>query len=119
MNKKISYITLVSDLYILLTISYIIYGVFFGFERIGASSFTITSINNNIAIIISLAEIVFNIIIAYLLHKCSYKTIRIILMLLCILNIIYRISNLLFMINPFTLFIVIINIALFIILLFY
>ena len=98
---------------------YIIYGIFFGFERIGSSSFTIMPIDKNIFIIISIIEIIFSLIMAYLLHKCSYKKIRIILMILCILNVIYRISNILFIINPFTIFMIVINVILFIILLFY
>ena len=119
MNKKISYVTLVSDLYLLLSFSYIIYGIFFGFDRIGNSSFTVMTISKNIAIIICVLEIIFGLIMAYLLHKCSYKKIRILLMVLCLLNIIYRVVNILFIINPFTIFMIVISVVLFIILMLY
>ncbi len=119
MNKRISYVTLISDIYILLVFSNIVYGIFFGFERIGNSSFTILNINKTTAIIISIIEIIFDLIVAYLLHKCNYIKVRIILIILCILNIIYRIINLLHMINPLTLLMIFINIVLFIILLLY
>ena len=119
MNKKISYITLISDIYVLLTISFIIYGIFFSFERIGVSSFTIKNINTLTAIIISIIEMIISIITAYLLHKSNYKKVRNILMILCLLNIIYRIGNLIFLTNPFTLFMLFINIVLFIILILY
>ena len=119
MNKRISYVTLISDIYILLVFSNIVYGIFFGFERIGNSCFTIVDINKNTAIIIAVIEIVFGVIMSYLLHKCNYMSIRIILIILCILNIIYRIINLLHLINPFTLLMIFINIVLLIILLLY
>ena len=118
MNKKISYVTLISDLYILLGLSYIIYGIFFNFERIGNSSLVINT-DKNIAILIAFIEVMFSFIIAYLLHKCNYKIIRIILIIITILNIIYRIINILFVINPFTLLMIVINVVLFIILLSY
>ena len=79
MNKRISYVTLISDIYILLV----------------------------------------DLIVAYLLHKCNYIKVRIILIVLCILNIIYRTINLLHMVNPLTLLMIFINIVLFIILLLY
>ena len=119
MNKRISYVTLISDIYILLVFSNIVYGIFFGFERIGNSSFTILNNNKTTAIIISIIEIIFDLIVAYLLHKCNYIKVRIILIVLCILNIIYRIINLLHVINPLTLLMIFINIVLFIILLLY
>ena len=119
MNKKISYITLVSDIYVLLTLSFIIYGIFFSFERIGVSSFTIKNINTHTAVIISIIEMLLSIITAYLLHKSNSKKVRNILMILCLLNIIYRIGNIVFLANPFTLFMLFINIVLFIILILY
>ena len=119
MNKKISYITLVSDLYILLIFSYIIYGMFFGFERIGMSSYVIQNISNNVANLITLIEVSFDLSMAYLLHKCNHKIVRIILMFLCISNILYRISNILVLANPFAIFMLIMNIVLLIILIFY
>lgn len=119
MNKRISYVTLISDIYILLVFSNIVYGIFFGFERIGNSSFTVVDIDRTTAIVIAIIEILFDLIVAYLLHKCSYINVRIILIVLCILNIIYRIINLLHVINPLTLLMIFINIVLFIILLLY
>lgn len=119
MNKKISYITLISDLYMLLTFSYIIYGIFFGFNRIGTSSFTIKNIDIYSAVIIAILEIIFSIIMAYLLHKCNYKKVRYIVMILCILNLIYRIINVIYIMSYFNGFIIFINIILFIILLLY
>ena len=118
MNKKISYITLISDLYMLLVFSYIIYGILFGFERIGSSSFTIENISNNVANLISLIEISFSLLMAYLLHKCNNKKVRIVLLLLCISNILYRIANILALVNPFTIFMLVMNIVLLIILIF-
>ena len=119
MNKRISYVTLISDIYILLVFSSIVYGIFFGFERIGNSSFTVFDIDRTTAIIIAIIEIIFNLVAAYLSHKCNYIKVRIILIGLCILNIIYRIINLLHVINPLTLLMIFINIVLFIILLLY
>ena len=119
MEKKISYITLISDIYVLFTISLIIYGIFFSFERIGISCFTIKNINTLTAVNISILEMILLIITAYLLHKSNSKKVRIALMVLCLLNIIYRIANLIFLTNPFTLFMLIINIVLLIILLLY
>ena len=119
MNKRISYVTLISDIYILLAFSNIVYGIFFGFDRIGWASFSIVEIDRTIAIIIAIIEIVLAFIMAYLLHKCSYITVRVILIILCILNIIYRAINLLHVVNPLTLLMIFINIVLFIILLMY
>lgn len=119
MNKRISYVTLISDIYILLVFSSIVYGIFFGFERIGNSSFTVVDIDRTTAIVIAIIEIIFNLVAAYLSHKCNYIKVRIILIGLCILNIIYRIINLLHVINPLTLLMIFINIVLFIILLLY
>ncbi len=119
MNKRISYVTLISDIYILLVFSNIVYGIFFGFERIGNASFTIIDINSSIATIIAFTEIVFGLLMAYLLHKCNYISVRIILITLCILNIIYRIINLLHVINPLTILMTFINVVLFVILLLY
>ena len=119
MNKRISYVTLISDIYILLVFSSIVYGIFFGFERIGNSSFTVVDIDRTTAIVIAIIEIIFNLVAAYLSHKCNYIKVRIILIGLCILNIIYRIINLLHVINPLTLLMILINTVLFIILLLY
>ncbi len=119
MNKRISYVTLISDIYILLTFSNIVYGIFFGFERIGNASFTIVNVNGTTAIIIAVVEIVFDLIVAYLLHKCNYTSSRVVLCILCILNIIYRIINILYVVNPLTIIMLFINIVLLIILLLY
>ena len=119
MSKRISYVTLISDMYILLIFSNIVYGIFFGFERIGNASFTVVEVTENTATIIACVEILLGLITAYLLHKCGYITVRIILVILCILNIIYRIINLLYAINPLTLLMIFINIVLLIILLLY
>lgn len=92
-SKKISYITLTSDLFLLLSFSYIIYGFFFGFERIGMESFKLLNISKDIAIYICIIEILFCTIISYMLHKCNIKKIRFTILILCIISIIYRISN--------------------------
>ena len=119
MNRRISYVTLVSDMYMLLVFSYIIYGVFFGFDRVGSAIFSIYDIGKNGFIIISIIEIVFSLIMAYLLHKCNYLFVRIILCILCVLKLIYSIINVLHVINPFTLLMIFINFVLLIILLLY
>lgn len=119
MNKRISYVTLVSDIYTLLTFSFIVYSMFFGLERIGNASFTIVNIEKTTAVIIAIIEILFSLIMAYLLHKCSHITIRIILIVLCILNIVYRSINLFYEVNPFILLMIFINLVLLIILLLY
>lgn len=119
MNKRISYVTLVSDIYILLVFSNVVYAMFFGLERIGNASFTIADIGRNTAIILAIAEIVFSLIMAYLLHKCNYIAVRVILIIVCVLNIIYRIINLLHEVNAFTLLMIFISIVLFIILILY
>ena len=119
MNKRISYVTLVSDIYTLLTFSFIVYSMFFGLERIGNASFTIVNIEKTTAVIIAIIEILFSLIMAYLLHKCSHTTIRIVLIVLCILNIVYRSINLFYKVNPFILLMIFINLVLLIILLLY
>ena len=119
MNKRISYVTLVSDIYTLLTFSFIVYSMFFGLERIGNASFTSVNIEKTTAVIIAIIEILFSLIMAYLLHKCSHITIRIILIVLCILNIVYRSINLFYKVNPFILLMIFINLVLLIILLLY
>lgn len=119
MNKRISYVTLVSDIYILLAFSFFVYSMFFGLERIGTASFTIINIEKTTAITIAIIEILFSLIMAYLLHKCSHMTVRIVLIVLCILNIIYRSTNLFYKVNPFTLLMILMNLALLIILLLY
>ena len=119
MNKRISYVTLVSDIYTLLAFSFIVYSMFFGLERIGNASFTIINIEKTTAIIIAIIEILFSLIMAYLLHKCSHITVRIVLIVLCILNIVYRSINLFYKVNPFILLMIFINLVLLIILLLY
>ena len=119
MNKRISYVTLVSDIYTLLAFSFIVYSMFFGLERIGNASFTIINIEKTTAITIAIIEIIFSLIMAYLLHKCSHITVRITLIVLCILNIIYRSINLFYKVNPFILLMIFINSVLLIILLLY
>ena len=119
MNKRISYVTLVSDIYTLLAFSFIVYSMFFGLERIGNASFTIINIEKTTAVIIAIIEILFSLIMAYLLHKCSYITVRIVLIVLCILNIVYRSINLFYKVNPFILLMIFINLVLLIILLLY
>ena len=118
-NKKISYITLNSDLYLLLSFSYIIYGLFFGFERIGMESFRIYNITNSTAIIICIVEIVFCTAISYMLHKINIKSIRYNILILCILNIIYRIINIIILSSIFSWFMLIMGLILFITLLLY
>ena len=119
MNKRISYVTLVSDIYTLLAFSFIVYSMFFGLERIGNASFTIVNIEKTTAVIIAIIEILFSLIMAYLLHKCSHITVRIVLIVLCILNIVYRSINLFYKVNPFILLMIFINLVLLIILLLY
>lgn len=119
MNKRISYVTLISDMYMLLVFSFIVYGAFFGFDRIGNASFTFTDIGMNTAIIIAIVEIVLDLIMAYLLHKCSYIAVRVILIILCVLNIIYRVFNLLYDINPLILLMIFMNVVLIVVLLLY
>lgn len=119
MNKRISYVALISDMYMLIILSNIVYGIFFGFDRIGNASLTIIDINKNTAIIIAIIEIVIGLITTYLLHKCTYISVRIILIILCILNIIYRIINLLRVVNPFTILMLLVSVVLLIILLLY
>ncbi len=119
MNKRISYVTLVSDIYTLLAFSFIVYSMFFGLERIGNASFTIINIEKTTAVIIAIIEILFSLIMAYLLHKCSHITVRIVLIVLCILNIVYRSINLFYKVNPFILLMIFINLVLLIILLLY
>ena len=119
MNKRISYVTLVSDIYTLLAFSFIVYSMFFGLERIGNASFTIINIEKTTAVIIAIIEILFSLVMAYLLHKCSHITVRIVLIVLCILNIVYRSINLFYKVNPFILLMIFINLVLLIILLLY
>ena len=118
-QKKISYITLISDLYLLLAFSYIIYGIKFGFVRIGNESFNLFNITNDTALIISIYEIIICILNAYLLHKCNKNQYRYITIILCVLNIIYRIINILVVLNIYTGFILSLNIILLLLLIFY
>ena len=118
-NKKISYVTILSDLYILLGISFLVYSIFFGFDRIGRASFNIVTIPNSIAIIICLLEIVLSISISYMIHKCNIKTVRYTVMLLSLLNIIYRALNIMVFSSIFTVFMLIISIILLLNIVFY
>ena len=118
-SKKISYITLISDIFLLLSFSYIIYGIFFNFERIGRESFNIVSINGNTAITICIFEIFISTITSYLLHKTHIRIIRYYLIIIGILNIIYRILNILAVPNYYSFFLMIIYIVLLIILILY
>ena len=118
-EKKISYIMLISDLYLLLALAYIIYGSFFGYERIGLDSYVITPISNMTAILISIGEIFLGFFMSYLLHKCYMKNIRYIAMFVSILNISYRILNIIVVYNFFTIFMLIIGIGLLLNLLLY
>ncbi len=94
MKKRLSYITLISDLYIFMSIILIVYGVFFGFAEIGKNSFYLLEVNDNIYIMISIMEIIVNLIIAYLIHRFNIKSIKILLIIMTILLIIYEIINL-------------------------
>lgn len=118
-NKRISYLTLISDLHMLLCFSYLVYAYFYGFERIGRASFNITNISDNLAFTIGILEVVLCIIFAYLLHKYNNKKERYIIMTLCIMNIVYRLINVLSIISIFNLFMIILNLYLFTILRFH
>lgn len=118
-NKRISYITLNSDLFLLLSFAYIIYGIFFGFERIGFESFHLFNINTDTAIIICIIEIILCTLISYLLHKCNIKKIRFSLIILCLLSIIYRILNIIILPSIFIGFTLVIGIELLLNLLLY
>lgn len=118
-KKKISYLTLFSDLYILLCFSYLIYAYFYGFERVGRASFSIINISDNIALTIGILETVLCLVFAFLLHKCNFKKNRYILMILCMINIVYRLINVISIISIFNMFMIILNLFLFTILRFY
>ena len=118
-NKRISYITLISDIFLLFSFSYIVYGIFFNFERIGRESFNIVSINSNMAIIICFFEIFISTIISYLLHKIHIRIVRYYLVFICILSIIYRILNVLVVFNYYTVFMIFIYIILLVTLILY
>ena len=117
--RKISYVTLTSDLYFLLGISFIVYGLFFDFTRIGSASYNISNITNSTALLISIAEVAHCIINAYILHKCDNKLVRIIAIILCILNIVYRVVNLFALVNLFTIIMLVFGIILLLNLIFY
>ena len=118
-SKKISYITLTSDLFLMLSFSYIIYGFFFGFERIGMESFKISTISYNAAVNICVLEIIFCATISYLLHRCNIPKVRIVVLILCILNIIYRIVNIMVVPSIFAGFMIFMGLILLINILFY
>lgn len=118
-NKKISYLALISDLYVLLFFSYIIYAYFYGFERIGNASFNLMTMPNKVAFYIGIGEIVLSLIFAELTHKCNKRKIRITTMLLSLLNIIYRIINVVSIISIFNMFMIILSLLLFTTLRFY
>jgi len=119
MKRKISYVTLTSDLYLLLGISYIMYSLFFGFERIGYASYNISNITSLVAIKICILEIIHSIIISYALHRCDNKLLRIIVIGICLINIIYRIINLISVISIFSSVMLVFGIILLLNLIFY
>ena len=92
-NKKISYITIISDLYLLVGLSFIIYSIFFGLYRIGYASFNLTNITKDIAIIIGILEIVYCIITSISLYSCNRKIIRYSILIISFIIAIYRILN--------------------------
>ena len=118
-NRKDSYIILISNLYLLLGFAYTIYSFFFGIKRLGQESFHLFDISNNMAIIIGLIEILLCIIIAYILHRCNKNAIRYSAIVICLLNILYRASNLLVIVNVLNVFSLIIGIILLFNLIFY
>lgn len=118
-NKKDSYIVLISNLCLLLGFSYIIYAVFFGIESIGKESFHLFNISNYMAVNIGIIEILFCVLLAYILHKCNKKNIRYITIVICLLNIGYRVLNILIVTNIFNVFILVMSIILLLNLLFY
>ena len=101
-NRKISYITIISDLYLLVGLSFIIYGFFFGIERIGYSSFNFINISKDIAIIIGILEIAYCIITSIGLYSSNRKIIRYSIMILSFIVVIYRIVNLVMLPSIFT-----------------
>ena len=117
--KKMSYIVLLSDLYLLLALAYIIYGSFFTFTRMGHESFTITTISDTVAIIISISEIFLAFLLSYLLHKCYKNSFRYTSMLVTIFNISYRVLNIIALPSYFSGIMLFIAILLLINLLFY
>ena len=118
-NKKISYITLTSDLYLLVGISFIIYSIFFGFERIGRESFSIIEITKNIAIIICILEIIYSIVTSAMLYKCNKKKVRYPILIISFIIVIYRIINMVMVPSIFTGFMLLVSFVLIIHLLFY
>ena len=92
-NRKISYITIISDLYLLVGLSFIIYSFFFGLDRIGYASFNITSITKDIAIIIGISEIIYCVVTSIGLYSCNRKIIRYGIMIISFIIVIYRILN--------------------------
>ena len=118
-NKKISYITLTSDLYLLVGVAFIVYSIFFGFERIGNESFNLVSITSNIAIIICILEIVYSIITSFMLYVCNRKVIRYSLIIISFIIFVYRILNMFISPSIFTGFMLLICFVLIISLIFY
>ena len=118
-SKKISYITLISDLYLLVGISFIIYSIFFGFERIGRESFNIVNITKDIAIIICILEIIYSIVTSVMLYKCNKRSVRYTIMITSFIVVIYRIINMFMVPSIFTGFMLLVSFVLIIHLLFY
>ena len=111
-NKKISYITLTSDLFLLLSFSYIVYGFFFGFERVGYASFNLFNITDSVAKIVCILEILFCTFLSYMLHKCNIKKVRFCIVIICILNMIYRVINITILPSIFSGFMLLVGIIL-------
>lgn len=118
-SKKISYITIISDLYLLVGLSFIIYSIFFGLERIGYASFNITNITKDIAIIIGIIEIIYCIITSLSLYSSNRKIIRYSIMIISFIIVIYRIINMFMLPSYFTGFMLLISFVLVMHLVFY
>lgn len=118
-NRKISYITIISDLYLLVGLSFIIYSIFFGLDRIGYASFNLTNITKDIAIIIGILEIAYYIITSIGLYSSNRKIIRYSIMIISFIIVIYRILNMFMSPSYFTGFMLLNNFILVMNLVFY
>lgn len=118
-NRKISYITIISDLYLLVGLSFIIYSIFFGLDRIGYASFNLTNITKDIAIIIGILEIAYCIITSIGLYSSNRKIIRYGIMIISFIVVIYRILNMFMSPSYFTGFMLLNNFILVMNLVFY
>lgn len=116
-NKKISYITLLSDLCVLLSFAFIIYGCYFGFERIGAASLFVTNLDKSLAVKIAVLEIISCITMANILHKYYKKSCFIFAFVIAIANIIYRSINIFHVVSIFNVGMFILNVLIIIVLL--